>query len=98
MSLGQTTYASSRSWKSWLIEQYFWLKGDKSYYKPQDDVDFKKYLDESQAETDKGYSLTNNDVYGQLKSESLEGMQVYSWNDHHNPKQKTIFTCMVVLI
>ncbi|EHJ56515.1 hypothetical protein HMPREF9318_01275 [Streptococcus urinalis FB127-CNA-2] len=91
MSLGQTTYASSRSWKSWLIEQYFWLKGDKSYYKPQDDVDFKKYLDESQAETDKGYSLTNNDVYGQLKSESLEGMQVYSWNDHHNPKQKTIF-------
>ncbi|HFU1109579.1 TPA: esterase, partial [Streptococcus pyogenes] len=31
LAIGASTQvdASSRSWKSWFIEKYFWLKGDK---------------------------------------------------------------------
>lgn len=85
------TSADSRSWKSWFIEQYFWLKRDKSYYKMQDDTTFQKYLDACQEATDKGYQLDQSAVNGELKQETLYDMQVYSWNDKGTPNQETIF-------
>ncbi|MGF3083830.1 esterase, partial [Streptococcus pyogenes] len=43
LSLPVDVVANSRSWKSWFIEQYFWLKRDKSYYSKQDDPSFQRY-------------------------------------------------------
>lgn len=83
--------ADSRSWKSWFIEQYFWLKRDKSYYKMQDDTTFQKYLDACREATDKGYQLDQSAVYGTLKEEKLYDMQVFSWNDNNTADQETIF-------
>nr|WP_159795724.1 alpha/beta hydrolase [Streptococcus halichoeri] len=83
--------ASSRSWKSWFIEQYFWLKQDKSYYKVQDESSFKKYLDACQEQSDKGYTLDAASVNGELVEEKLFDMQVFSWNDNKKSDQKTIF-------
>lgn len=74
--------ASGRSWKSWFIEQYFWLKRDKSYYKVQDESSFQKYLNASREQSDKGYYLDPNSVNGGLVQERLFDMQVYSWNDN----------------
>ncbi|KPJ22381.1 alpha/beta hydrolase fold domain-containing protein [Streptococcus phocae] len=85
------TSADSRSWKSWFIEQYFWLKRDKSYYKMQDDTTFQKYLDACQEATDKGYQLDQSAVNGVLQKEEQYDMQVYSWNDKGTPNQETIF-------
>lgn len=83
--------ASGRSWKSWFIEQYFWLKRDKSYYKVQDESSFQKYLNASREQSDKGYYLDPNSVNGGLVQERLFDMQVYSWNDNGKANQKTIF-------
>ncbi|HEQ9907015.1 TPA: alpha/beta hydrolase [Streptococcus pyogenes] len=82
--------ASSRSWKSWFIEQYFWLKRDKSYYSKQDDPSFQRYLDACREQSDKPYQLDTNLVNGTLVQENLFDMQVYSWNDNGKPDQKTI--------
>ncbi|QKG78110.1 Monoterpene epsilon-lactone hydrolase [Streptococcus canis] len=91
LSLPTSASASSRSWKSWFIEQYFWLKRDKSYYAEQDDTSFQNYLNACREQSDKPYELDPSTVNGQLVQENLFDMQVYSWNDNGKPNQKTIF-------
>lgn len=83
--------ASSRSWKSWFIEQYFWLKRDKSYYAEQDDTSFQTYLNACQEQSDKPYVLDPTTVNGTLVQENLFDMQVYSWNSNGKSDQKSIF-------
>nr|WP_269747757.1 alpha/beta hydrolase [Streptococcus sp. S784/96/1] len=85
------THARDRSWKSWFIEQYFWLKRDKSYYQIQDDSTFQQYLNASREQSDQPYHLDPSTVNGQLTEEkSLFNMQVFTWNDKNNKEQKTI--------
>ncbi|MGT2829933.1 alpha/beta hydrolase fold domain-containing protein [Streptococcus hillyeri] len=82
--------ASDRSWKSWFIEQYFWLKRDKSYYSQQSDISFQNYLDACREQSDKPYQLDQASVNGELKQETLYDMQVFTWNDKNDSNQKTI--------
>ncbi|EHI69170.1 hypothetical protein STRIC_1597 [Streptococcus ictaluri 707-05] len=49
--------ASSRSWKSWFIEKYFWLKGDKGYYSEQDAAKFDQYIKSAGEASNKGFDL-----------------------------------------
>ncbi|MGT2935215.1 alpha/beta hydrolase [Streptococcus castoreus] len=91
LSFPSAVETSSRSWKSWFIEQYFWLKRDKSYYTRQDDTSFQNYLNACREQSDKGYTLDSNKVNGTLVQEKLFDMQVYSWNDNGKSDQKTIF-------
>lgn len=91
LCLATPVAANSRSWKSWFIEQYFWLKRDKSYYAEQSDSSFQNYLNACREQSDKPYVLDPNTVNGGLVEENRFDMQVYSWNDNKKPDQKTIF-------
>ncbi|HEL0798767.1 TPA: alpha/beta hydrolase [Streptococcus equi subsp. zooepidemicus] len=76
--------ASTRSWKSWFIEQYFWLKRDKSYYAEQDENTFYNYVKSAGEKSNQGFNLTQNEVNGELKTEHKDNMQVHSWNEKPN--------------
>lgn len=74
--------ASTRSWKSWFIEQYFRLKRDKSYYAEQDENTFYNYVKSAGEKSNQGFNLTQNEVNGTLKTEYRDNMQVHSWNEN----------------
>lgn len=82
--------ANDRSLKSWFIEQYFWLKRDKSYYSEQDEAEFQKYVNSAGEASNKGYTLDPSLVNGTLVKEEKYQMTVYSWNDKNDPNQKVI--------
>ncbi|TCD45834.1 alpha/beta hydrolase [Streptococcus sp. X16XC17] len=84
--------ADSQSWKSWLIEQYFWLRGDKSYYDQQDEAIFDQYVKSSGEKSNLGFYLSTSDVNGPLKYDYVSReFQAYTWNDNEKPDQKVIF-------
>ncbi|MGT2933908.1 alpha/beta hydrolase [Streptococcus catagoni] len=82
--------AQNRSWKSWFIEQYFWLKGDKSYYSAQDPASFDKYVQSAGLESNKGFALSADSVNGELVTEQQFGMQVHRWNKSGKANQRVI--------
>ncbi|KHD45508.1 alpha/beta hydrolase [Streptococcus hongkongensis] len=85
--------ANSRSWKSWFIEKYFWLKGDKSYYSEQDAYQFDQYVKSAGEAANQGFNLKQEQVNGTLVTKIHDNMQVHSWNENPNNKtnQKVIF-------
>ncbi|MGT2888187.1 alpha/beta hydrolase [Streptococcus didelphis] len=84
---------TSQTWKSWLIEQYFWLKRDKNYYSQQDPAKFMEYVNSAGQKANQGFSLDPNTVNGGLETKTVGAMQVHSWNKNPNKprNQKIIF-------
>ncbi|HEQ8570007.1 TPA: alpha/beta hydrolase [Streptococcus pyogenes] len=95
LAIGASTQvdASSRSWKSWFIEKYFWLKGDKGYYSEQDETKFDQYVNSAGEASNKGFDLKEEQVNSTLVTKTVDNMQVHTWNENPSNKanQKVIF-------
>ncbi|MBY5034581.1 alpha/beta hydrolase [Streptococcus gallolyticus] len=93
LSLGitATAKAEERSWYSWLIEKYFWIKGDKKYYSPQNEAEFDHYVKSAGEVANKGFDLQPSEVNGDLKTDATTyQMQIHSWNEAPNPASQKV--------
>lgn len=87
---GYARLVEKRSMRSWVVEKLFWLSGVKKATKEQPQAQFEEILRELASITDQPYELPEGAIEANVHESWLLEMQVFTWNDRCDPKQRII--------
>lgn len=78
-----------RSLTSWVIERYFWLSGRKKQFEELSGF-FQENLERSEKISSEPYENPSEFVGMPVQENAIENMQVFTWNDKNDRKQRVI--------
>lgn len=85
-----TNLAEGRSLRSWAIERFIWLTGSKKHMEKQSQAALEQQLADYQAKSDVSFANPEKEVGQKVTETTVDGMQVFSWNDKKDKNQKVI--------